>query len=141
VILVWLFGLLFGLLMAVYSYFLLGYGVFGALLFALATVLVVRGLASWIKRYLILSERMGEEPSSDKRTLETNRYIFWRRTLLFSGLVAAYFIVAGTFFGITPFEALAVLPSLLLQVLLTVAQFGFLFLAQFALFFGPFLLF
>ena len=42
---------------------------------------------------------MSEEASSDKRTLETNRYIFWRRTILFLALVGAYFMVAGSFFG------------------------------------------
>ena len=140
-ILVWLFGLLFGLLGAVYAEFLLGYGILGSLLFGLAVVLFIRGLASWVKRYLILSERMGEETSVDKRTLETNRYIFWRRLIITVVAVGLYMTVASMFFGLTPVEAIVLLPSLLLQVLATVAQFAVFMLANFAILFGPFLLF
>jgi ATP-dependent Zn protease len=141
VILVWLFGLLFGLLGAVYAEFLLGYGILGSLLFGLAVVLFIRGLASWVKRYLILSERLGEETSVDKRTLETNRYIFWRRLIITVVAVGLYMTVASMFFGLTPVEAMVLLPSLLLQVLATVAQFAVFMLANFAILFGPFLLF
>jgi len=141
VILVWLFGLLFGLLGGVYAEFLLGYGILGSLLFGLAVVLFIRGLASWVKRYLILSERVGEETSVDKRTLETNRYIFWRRLIITVVVVGLYMSVASMFFGLTPVEAMVALPSLLLQVLTTVAQFAVFMLANFAILFGPFLLF
>ncbi|HEX6349837.1 MAG TPA: AAA family ATPase [Candidatus Dormibacteraeota bacterium] len=140
-ILVWFFAFLFGLLTGVWSYFLLGYGVVGAVLAGLFAMLVVRGLASWVKRYLVLSERLGEEDNADKRTLETNRYIFWRRLLIPLGLIAIYLAGAGMLFGLSPVEALILLPSLLLQVVLTVGQLLVLMLANFAIFFGPFLLF
>jgi len=141
VILVWIFGLLFGLLMGVWANFLLGYGLVGSVLFGLAGVLVIRGLGSWIKRYLVLSERLGEETHVETRTLETNRAIFWRRVLVPLALLVIYLTLASMLFGLTPLEALAALPGLALQLGLQVVLFVFLMLAQFAIFFGPFLLF
>ena len=140
-ILVWFFALLFGMLTAVWSYFLLGYGIVGAILAGLFAALVIRGLASWIKRYLVLSDRLAEEENADKRTLETNRYIFWRRLLIPLFLIALYMVGAYMLFGLGPVEALVLLPSLLLQLVLTVGQLLIFMLANFAIFFGPFLLF
>jgi len=141
VILVWFFAFLFGMLTAVWSYFLLGYGLVGAILAGLFAALVIRGLASWIKRYLVLSDRLSEEDNADKRTLETNRYIFWRRLLIPLFLIGLYMVGAYMLFGLAPIEALVLLPSLLLQLVLTVGQLLVLMLANFAIFFGPFLLF
>src|SRR5205814_1638796 len=121
--------------------FLLGYGIVGAILAGLFAALVIRGLASWIKRYLVLSDRLAEEENADKRTLETNRYIFWRRLLIPLFLIALYMVGAYMLFGLGPVEALVLLPSLLLQLVLTVGQLLIFMLANFAIFFGPFLLF
>src|SRR5438067_13366180 len=129
------------MLTAVWSYFLLGYGIVGAILAGLFAALVIRGLASWIKRYLVLSDRLAEEENADKRTLETNRYIFWRRLLIPLFLIALYMVGAYMLFGLGPVEALVLLPSLLLQLVLTVGQLLIFMLANFAIFFGPFLLF
>src|SRR5205814_1928317 len=116
--------------------FLLGYGIVGAILAGLFAALVIRGLASWIKRYLVLSDRLAEEENADKRTLETNRYIFWRRLLIPLFLIALYMVGAYMLFGLGPVEALVLLPSLLLQLVLTVGQLLIFMLANFAIFFG-----
>src|SRR6266567_427880 len=138
---VWLFAFLLGVLGFVFAQFVLGYGIFFSLLFGLAEMLLVRGLASWARRYLILTERLPEEDSPDQRTLETNRYIFWRRTTALIVLLVIYFGGAYEFFGIGAGDALVMLPSLILQGLVVVVQLGALLVANFALFFGPFLLF
>jgi len=138
---VWLFAFLLGALGFVFAQFVLGYGIFFSLLFGLAEMLLVRGLASWARRYLILTERLPEEDSPDQRTLETNRYIFWRRTTALIVLLVIYFGGAYEFFGIGAGDALVMLPSLILQGLVVVIQMGALLVANFAIFFGPFLLF
>jgi uncharacterized membrane protein YeaQ/YmgE (transglycosylase-associated protein family) len=56
VILVWLFGLLFGLLGAVYAEFLLGYGILGSLLFGLAGA-----YAGWLLGVIVFSALRGAE--------------------------------------------------------------------------------
>src|SRR5579859_1839803 len=74
-------------------------------------------------------------------TVKVNRRIFRKRILTLAGLTLAYFVVMEVFFGLTADQALFVLPSLLFQGLLLVAQIGALLVANFMLFFGPFLLF
>lgn len=140
-ILVWLFALLVGASAFAYASLFLHYEVFWALVYALVMILVIRGGASWIKRWLVLSERVGEEKNADTRTLETNRYIFWRRVFSILILLGLYLTGASMFFGLQPVDALALLPSLVLQALLLVLQFGVLMLANFAILFVPFILF
>jgi ATP-dependent Zn protease len=120
---------------------LLQWGPVGSFLFALAAILILRGLLSWVRRTLVLGERIADEPTAAKRTLETNRYIFWRRTTVLGVLALLYFGGAFFGFGLGFLEALVALVSLAGQGLLLVVQLGALFLANFALFFGPFLLF
>src|SRR5437588_7074287 len=112
-----------------------------AFLCGVATVLALRGAASYVKRTLVLRESVADEVDADTRTLETNRYIFWRRFFGLTILVALYLGGAGMFFGLDPFQALIILPGLLVQGLLLVVQLGALLLANFMLFFGPFLIF
>src|SRR2546423_14701543 len=102
---------------------------------------VIRGLSSWIKRYMVLRDRLADEENPDKPTQETNRYIFWRRLLIPLFLIALYMVGAYMLFGLGPVEALVLLPSLLLQLVLTVGQLLIFMLANFPIFFGPFLLF
>ena len=138
---VWLFALLVGITGFFYAQFILHYDPAWAVLFAVVAVLVVRGLFTYIKRWLILSERLAEEKDQDTRTVETNRYIFWRRLFAVGILAGLYLGGASMFFGLSPVDALIMLPGLLAQGLLLVAQLGALFLANFLLFFGPFLAF
>ncbi len=140
-IFVWLFGLFLGMLSFLWATFVLHYEWGWALVYAVLAMLLVRGLASWVKRYLVLTERIGEEKDPEIRTVETNRYIFWRRIVTVLVLATAYLGGAFFLFGIQPGDALVMLPSLLLNVFLFVAQFAVLMLANFAIFFGPFLLF
>jgi ATP-dependent Zn protease len=120
---------------------LLQWGPVGSFLFALAAILILRGLLSWVRRSLVLRESIADEPTAARRTLETNRYIFWRRATVLGVLGLLYFGGAFYLFGLGFVEAAGALVGLVGQGLLLVVQLGALFLANFALFFGPFLLF
>ena len=137
----WIFALLVASSAFLYGLLLMQWGFIASFLFALAAVVILRGILSWVRRSLILREKIADESSQDKRTLETNRYIFWRRTTVFLVLSVLYFGGAFIGFGLGFFDALVALISLSGQALLLVVQLGALFLANFALFFGPFLLF
>jgi ATP-dependent Zn protease len=107
-------------------------------------MIALRGIVSWIRRSMVLRERLPDEDDGDRRTLETNRYIFWRRLFLltlFPGveLVVVYASLVNG--GATPLGALATMASAVGQGLLLVVQLGALFLANFLIFFGPFVLF
>jgi len=137
----WIFFLLCGISVAAYASFVWSMGPVFSVLLGVATVLFLRGAFSYIKRKMILGERIADEDDSDVRTLETNRYIFWQRVFAISILLGIYFSIVYAMFQLGPLEALGLLPQLLLQLGLTVGQLGALLLANFALFFGPFLLF
>ncbi len=137
----WIFALLVATSAFMYGAALMQWGIVGSFLFALAAVVILRGLLSWIRRSLILRERIADESSQDRRTLETNRYIFWRRATVFGVLALVYFGGALMVAGLGFVEALVALVALAGQAMLLVVQLGALFLANFMLFFGPFLLF
>jgi ATP-dependent Zn protease len=139
-IIFWIFEVFVFIVTLVYGATIANWG-WWSLLAALGVVIFVRGLWSWFKRSLVLTERIADESSQDKRTLETNRYIFWRRMTAFGVVATAYFVVAYWAYGLAPLDALVSLPGLVGQGLLTVVQLGALLLANFMLFFGPFLLF
>jgi ATP-dependent Zn protease len=104
-------------------------------------VLSVRGMATIIKRSLILRESIVDKDDPDTRTLETNRAIFWRRMFWLAALITGYFVVLSMMFGLGPTDAMAALPALLLQGGSFVGYILVLFVAQGMIFFGPFLLF
>jgi ATP-dependent Zn protease len=136
----WIFALLVATTSLSYG-LLMGWGLVVSALFALLSVLVLRGMLSWIKRSLVLRERIADERSAEMRTLETNRFIFWSRAIPIGLLLVLYFGVAGAVFGIGFVDALILLANLGGQALLLVIQFGALFVLQFGIFFGPFVLF
>ncbi len=140
-IFVWLFALFLGALGFLWATLVLHYEVFWAFVYALAVVLLIRGIATWIKRYLVLTERVGEEKDAETRTIETNRYIFWRRLIGFMILASLYFGIAFEFFNLSPGEALVVLPGLILNALVIVIQLGAFLVFNFAILFLPFVLF
>src|SRR5205814_3395913 len=113
-----------------YGLFLMQWGFVGAFLFALLAVLVMRGILSWIRRSLVLHESIADYDDQDRRTLETNRYIFWRRACFLIALAILYFGGAIAL-GISPGQALAMLPVLLLSAIPAVGYFILIFLAQF----------
>src|SRR5205809_778371 len=136
----WIFALLLAASAFAYG-MLMQWGPIGSFLFALLALLFLRGLLSWIRRSLVLRERIPDETDQTVRTLETNRYIFWRRMTFISVLFLIYFGGAFVFLGLGVVEALILLPRLIAQALLLVVQLGALFLANFAILFGPFVLF
>lgn len=75
------------------------------------------------------------------QSLAVNRKIFWKRVAWVGGLYGAYLFGMGVFFGLSVDEANSVLPQLLFQAAIMVVQVGGLLVANFMLFFGPFLLF
>jgi ATP-dependent Zn protease len=136
----WIFAVVMAATAFAYG-LLLQWGPVGSFLFALAALVILRGLLSWVRRSLVLREKIADETTAAKRTLETNRYIFWRRGTVIGVLALIYFGGAFYGFGLGFVEALVALVSLVGQALLLVVQLGALFLANFALFFGPFILF
>jgi ATP-dependent Zn protease len=127
-IIFWIFAAIFGASSFAYALLVTQWNVLVSLGFAVASVLILRGFLTWIKRALVLRERLPEEATVDQRTLETNRYIFWRR-LVFWGipLGAAVYAVA-----LYPAVLGQVLPILLLAIYLPL---------NFIFIFGPFLIF
>src|SRR5438309_81363 len=140
----WIFAAIFGITTFAYGSLLAGWGIFGSVVAAVFSMIALRGIVSWIRRSMVLRERLPDDEDPDKRTLETNRYIFWRRLtflMLFPGIELIIVFVSLTNSGATPLEALATMASAVGQVLLLVAQLGALFVANFLIFFGPFVLF
>jgi ATP-dependent Zn protease len=137
----WIFAALVSLSAFGYGMILMQWGPVGSALFALAVLLFCRGLITWIRRSLILRERIADDEDTTKRTLETNRYIFWRRVTFLGILLGLYIGGSALLLGLSPIETLLGLPALLAAALAVVAQFGLLFVAQFLIFFGPFVLF
>ncbi len=140
-LLIWIFAVLFGISVFASSIVLWGFGMIPAFFLGVLATLAVRGVATIVKRNLILRESIVDKDDADTKTLETNRAIFWRRMLWLTFLVAGYFGVMRGFFGLGPTEALAVLPGLLVSGLGFVGYILVLFVAQGLIFFGPFVLF
>jgi ATP-dependent Zn protease len=139
--LIWIFAVLFGISVFASSMVLWGLGFIPSLLIGLIAGLAVRGVATLVKRSLILRESMTDKDDADTKTLETNRAIFWRRMFWISAIVGSYFLALSMLFGLGPAEAVAVLPGLLFQGMTFVGYILILFVAQGMIFFGPFLLF
>jgi ATP-dependent Zn protease len=143
-IIFWIFALIFGVSAFSYGFLLMGWGAIGSVLFALAGVLAIRGVLSWIRRVLVLRERLPDEADAELRTLETNRYIFWRRVVflaLFPGVevVVAYLFLLSS--GQAPLQAILTILQFVGQALLLAVQLAFIIVANFMFFFGPFVLF
>ena len=140
-ILIWVFAIFFGVSLFAWATIVWALPLPLAFLVGVIGLLAVRGLVTWGKRKLILRESIAEESNTDTRTLETNRYIFWRRIFAIGIVLTLYLSGASIFFGLQPGQALEVLPALLLQGLTQGLVVGALFGANFLLFFGPFLAF
>ena len=137
----WIFAALFGTSVLSYGLFLVQWGPFWSVVLAVLSVVVLRGLLSWIRRSLVLRERIADENDQERRTLETNRFIFWRRVTFIAIPLGLYLAGAYYLLGLGAGEALVMLLLAIPQALLLVVQLGALFLANFLLFFGPMILF
>ena len=140
-IIFWIFTFFVGATAFSFSFIALQNGIFWSLVYAVIAMLLARGILSIIRRALIVRERLAPEADPMQRTVETNRAVFWKRALVFVGLVVGYFAVMGIFFGLGPEDALAVLPQLLASLLTNLIYLLFLLAANFMLFFGPFYLY
>jgi ATP-dependent Zn protease len=140
-LLFWILFILCGISLFAWSLLVWQLNIVISFLIGVVAVIALRGLYSWAKRKLVLGESIAEEATADARTLETNRYIFWRRAFALAILLTIYLVTMGAAFGLSPGQAFEVLPGLLVQGasqgLVIVALFG----ANFLLFFGPFLAF
>jgi ATP-dependent Zn protease len=143
-IIFWIFGVIFGITTFAYGSLLAGWGIFGSLVAAVFAMIALRGVVSWIRRSLVLRERLPDDDDADKRVLETNRYLFWRRFaffMLFPGIELIVYYANAISQGSTFPAATLTLATSVGQVFLLLLQLGALFLANFLLFFGPFLAF
>src|SRR5262245_17183325 len=113
-------------------------GVGWSIAYAVAAMLLTRGILSIVRRWLILRERITPETDVLKRTVEVNRAIFWRRALYLMAVPAIYFSVMYWVFSLLPEEAIAVLPQVLQALFTQMIYLLFLLAANFMLFFGPF---
>jgi ATP-dependent Zn protease len=118
-----------------------GYRVITAFLLALVSLIYVRGLYTIFRRWLVNREVIAEHRSQQRRIVEIGRAATWRRLLWLSLLTGGYFLVTVGILNTDPKEATLQLPVLLGTALLFLLQLGVLLLANFGLFFGPFLLF
>ncbi|MDQ6922424.1 MAG: hypothetical protein M3170_12570, partial [Candidatus Dormibacteraeota bacterium] len=65
----WIFAALVSLSAFGYGMILMQWGLVGSLLFALAVLIFCRGLITWMRRSLILRERIADDEDTNKRTL------------------------------------------------------------------------
>jgi ATP-dependent Zn protease len=138
VIIFWIFTLFVGSTAFAFALIWLQLGIGWSLAYALFAMIVTRGLLSIVKRWLILRERVTPETDVLTRTVETNRAIFWKRALLIAIVPILYFGAMNVILGLTPFDALALLPQLAQSFFTNLLYVLFLILAQFSIFFLPF---
>ncbi|MDR0358854.1 MAG: AAA family ATPase [bacterium] len=138
---IWFLALVIGASTLVYGSVVAGWGPVGSVIAALFMIVFVRGIFSWITRSLVVREKLEDHTDTAHRSLEVNRFIFWKRATIIGVIAAVYFVGMGVFGGQSPGQALLALPGMILQGLLLVVQLGALFLANFLLFFGPFVAF
>ena len=113
-------------------------GIVGSIIYAGFAMLVCRGILSLFKRWLVVREHVSAEPDVLERTIETNRAIFWRRSLWLTALPAVYFALMYFIFGLAPLDAVLLLPSILQAFFGQMIYLVFLMFANFALILGPF---
>src|SRR5439155_889857 len=138
VIIFWIFTFFVGASAFAFGLIALQLGIGWSLAYAVLAMLLARGILSIVRRSLIVRERMTPEADTSKRTVETNRAIFWRRALFVGAIPAIYFVAMYYIFGLAPEDAIATLPALLAQVFTQLIYLFFLLGANFLLFFGPF---
>ncbi len=140
-IIFWIFTFFVGSSAFAFAYIFLQLGLGWSLVYALAAMVLCRGVLSLVRRWLILSERMSPESDTLTRTVETNRAIFWRRALYVAALPVLYFVGAYYLFGLAPQDALDALPGAMVAGLTNLLYILFLLGANFMLFLGPFYLY
>ena len=118
-----------------------GFTIVTAVGLALASMLYVRGLFTVFRRWLIGREVVREHARLPARILDISRSGSWRRVLWITAMTLAYFGVALLLFQMDPASAALAIPGLIGSAAPIVLYVFFLLIAQFFLFFGPFLLY
>jgi ATP-dependent Zn protease len=141
VIIFWIFTLFVGSSAFAFAYIYLQLGVPLSIAYAILAMVVCRGFLTLLRRWLVLSERIAPESSTDERTIETNRAIFWRRMIWLAILFGLYFGGAFLFFGLAPADAITALPTFLGAVIPQLFYVLALMVVNFMIFFGAFFIY
>jgi ATP-dependent Zn protease len=118
-----------------------GYSILTSVLLAAGTMLYVRGLFTVFRRAMINREILRERPSRERRIVDVGRAATWTRILWLSVLTALYLGYYVVVLNLDAKSALLAAPDLIVTLLKALAQVFALLLANFLLFFGPFLLY
>jgi ATP-dependent Zn protease len=141
VIIFWIFTLFVGSSAFAFAYIYLQLGVPLSIAYAILAMIVCRGFLTLLRRWLVLSERIAPESSTEERTIETNRAIFWRRMIWLAILFGLYFGAAFVFFGLAPADAITALPTFLGAVIPQLFYVLALMVVNFMIFFGAFFIY
>jgi ATP-dependent Zn protease len=112
-----------------------------AILLAIVTLLYVRGIFTILRRWATDRELVRERTSLPARIVDVGRAGTWRRFIVLTVITGGYFGVTGLILQMDPKDAALQLPGLILTVATTIGYFLIIMLAQFSIFFGPFLLY
>jgi ATP-dependent Zn protease len=118
-----------------------GSSVLVAGLLAAGTMLYVRGLFTVFRRAMINREIVRERPSRDRRIVDVGRAATWTRLLWLTAITAVYLGYSVVILGLDARSSLLSAPDLVISLLRQLATVLALLLANFSLFFGPFLLY
>jgi ATP-dependent Zn protease len=141
VIIFWILTLFVGASAFAFALIGLQLGIVWSIVYAVVAMIICRGILTLLKRWLILSERIGPEGSAEERTIETNRAIFWRRVFWVVVLFVLYFGGAYMFLGLAPGDAIVALPAFLAAVLPQLFYVLALMVVNFMIFFGAFFIY
>ncbi|HEX7138180.1 MAG TPA: AAA family ATPase, partial [Vicinamibacterales bacterium] len=140
-IIFWILTLFVGASAFAFGLIALQLGIAWSIVYAVVAMIICRGVLTLLKRWLILSERIGPEGTAEERTIETNRAIFWRRVVWVVVLFVLYFGGAFMFFGLAPADAIVALPAFVAAVLPQLFYVLALMVVNFMIFFGAFFIY
>jgi ATP-dependent Zn protease len=118
-----------------------GYSTVTALLLAVGTMLYLRGLFTVFRRAMINRELIRERTTRERRIVDVGRSATWTRILWLSVLTALYLGYYVLVLDLSAKTALLAAPELIGSILQSLVSVLALLLANFLLFFGPFLLY
>jgi ATP-dependent Zn protease len=118
-----------------------GYSLLTSLLLAVGTMLYIRGLFTVFRRAMINRELLREHATRERRIVDVGRAATWTRIFWLSIITAAYLGYYILVLNLDAKTALLAAPDLIGTVLQSLIYVLALLLANFLLFFGPFLLY
>jgi cell division protease FtsH len=138
VIIFWIFTLFVGSSAFAFALIFMQLGIGWSIAYAVIAMLLCRGIFSMVRRWLIVREHIVPETDVNQRTVETNRAIFWKRSIYVALVPAIYFGASYLLFSLTPEDAIAALPAFMQTALTQLIYLFFLLMANSLLFLGPF---